>query len=63
MKCFAGTLAILVTALVLGTSAEAQISISYTDMQNILVNSKRMNYFSQYFTPASVDLGIPSGTM
>ncbi len=62
MNRFVGTTAFLIVALLLGTAAEAQISISFTDMQNILVNSKRMNYIGQYFPSTTVDLGTASGS-
>jgi hypothetical protein len=45
-----------------GSAAEAQISINESQMQGILLNSKRMNYYMGYGTPPTIDLGSPMGS-
>ncbi|HLF14537.1 MAG TPA: T9SS type A sorting domain-containing protein [Bacteroidota bacterium] len=53
----------LIALLIAGTAAEAQITINQTDMQSVLVNSKRMEYFMTYLPYPVVNLGSMSGSM
>jgi hypothetical protein len=48
--------------LLAATPAGAQISISYAEMQAILVNSTRMSYNGMYSFPVSMNLGTPSAS-
>jgi hypothetical protein len=45
------------------TLADAQITITQTDMQNVLLNSQWVDYYMSYAPPPTVSLGVLSGSM
>jgi hypothetical protein len=54
--------AILAFLALAGSAAVAQITITESDLQNMLMNSTRMNRGMTFNPPPIVDLGSPSGT-
>jgi hypothetical protein len=54
--------ALLAIVLLAAAPAGAQITITYAEMQTLLVNSTMMSHVAGYTVPASINLGTPSAS-